>query len=44
VGGKAAESGLFQAGFAGFADLLAASFVFVVGGDVADPGVEPDPL
>ena len=39
---KASESGLLQAGFAGLADLLTASVVLVVGGDVADPGVEPD--
>jgi hypothetical protein len=33
---------LFQAGFAGLADLFAAFFVLVVGGDVADLCVESD--
>jgi hypothetical protein len=44
VPGKPAEPGLFQAGLASLADGLTASFVFVVGGDVADAGVQPDPV
>jgi hypothetical protein len=42
VPGKASEPGLFQPGLAGLADSFAATFVLVVGGDVADPGVQPD--
>ena len=42
VVGKAAQPGLFHAVAAGLADRLAASFVFVVRGDIADPLVEPD--
>jgi hypothetical protein len=42
VPGKAVESGLFEAGLAGLADGLSSSGVFVVGGDVADAGVQPD--
>lgn len=42
VPGKASDAGLFEAGFTGLADGLAASFVFVVGRDVADALVEPD--
>jgi hypothetical protein len=49
VSGKPVESGLFEAGFSGFADRFSASFVFVVGshishclvkshGVVVDPG------
>jgi hypothetical protein len=41
VPGKPVEPGLFQAGLAGFADGLTAPFVFVVGRDVSDAGVEP---
>src|SRR5215210_5090850 len=40
--GKSVESGGFQSGLACFTDGLAAAFVFVVGGDVADAGVQPD--
>jgi hypothetical protein len=36
------STGAVQARSAGLADLRAAAFVFVVGGDVADPGVQPD--
>jgi len=39
VSGKAAQSGLFEAGFAGLADGFASSFVLVVWGDVADAGM-----
>ena len=42
VCGKPAEPGLFEACFAGFADGLAAAVVFVVGGDIADTGVQAD--
>ena len=41
VPGKPVEPGLFQAGLAGFADGLTAPFVFVIGRDVSDAGVEP---
>jgi hypothetical protein len=41
VPGKAAEPGLFEPGLALFADGFTSSFVFVVGGDVADAGVAP---
>jgi hypothetical protein len=44
VPGKPAEPGLFQAGLASLADGLTSSFVFVVGGDVAEAGVRPDPV
>ena len=40
--GKALGAGLFEASLAGLADGFPSSFVFVVGGQVADPGVEPD--
>jgi len=42
VVGKAACSSLVQPLTAGRSDGLAAAGVFVVGGDVADPGVQPD--
>ncbi len=42
VPGKPAVAGLFEAGFAGLADGLTSSVVFVVGGDIADAGVQPD--
>src|SRR5262245_14005969 len=42
VPGKPAESRLFEPGLALFADGFTSSFVFVVRGDVADPGVQPD--
>jgi hypothetical protein len=42
VSGKSVQAGGLQAGFAGFADGLAAALVFIVGGDVADAGVQPD--
>src|SRR5450759_1238983 len=35
------DPGLFKAGLAGFADGLTSPFVFVVGSDVSDAGVEP---
>jgi len=44
VPGKPANPGVFESGLAGLADGFASSFVFVVGGDVADAGVEPDPV
>jgi hypothetical protein len=44
VPGKPAKAGLFESCFAGLADGLASSFVFVVRGDVSDAGVEPDPV
>ena len=40
--GDAPQPGGLESCLACFADLLASSFVFVVGGDVADPGVQPD--
>jgi hypothetical protein len=40
VPGKPVEPGLFEAGLALFADGFASSLVFVVGGDVADAGVQ----
>ena len=42
VPGKSVQAGGFEAGFAGLADGFAAAGVFVVGGDVADTGVQPD--
>ena len=39
--GKPLEPGLFEACLAGFADGFSAAVVFVVGGDVADAGNEP---
>jgi len=44
VPGKPVEPGLFEPGLAGFADGFTSSFVFVVGGDLADAGVQPDPV
>ena len=44
VPGKPVNPGLFESGLAGLADGFTSSFVFVVGGDVADAGVEPDPV
>jgi hypothetical protein len=41
VPGKPAEAGGFEPGLAGLADGFASSFVFVVGGDISDAGVEP---
>jgi len=41
VPGKPAEAGVLEAGLAGLADGLAASFVLVVRGHIADAGVEP---
>jgi hypothetical protein len=40
--GEAPQPGLLASGFACLADRLAAALVLVVGGDVADPGVQPD--
>jgi hypothetical protein len=40
--GDPPQPGLLESGFAGLADLLAAAVVLVVGGDVADAGVQPD--
>ena len=40
VPGKPAVAGLFEPGLSGFADGLTSSFVFVVGGDVSDAGVQ----
>jgi hypothetical protein len=42
VEGKASLSGVFQSCLAGFADRWSAAFVFVVGCDVADAGVQSD--
>jgi hypothetical protein len=42
VPGKPVNPGLFEPGLAGLTDGFVSSFVFVVGGDVADAGVEPD--
>jgi hypothetical protein len=44
VPGKPVNPGLFESGLAGLADGFTSSFVFVVGGDVADAGVEADPV
>ena len=44
AGGKSAEPGRFQPGLAGLADGLTSSFVFVVGADVSDALVKPDPV
>lgn len=41
VPGKPAQSGLFESCLAGPADGLTSSFVFVVGGDVSDPDLQP---
>jgi hypothetical protein len=38
--GEASETGCFEAGLTGFADGRAPTLVLVVGGDVADAGVE----
>lgn len=40
--GDALSAGFGHAVDAGFAEFGSAAFVFVVGGDVADRGVEPD--
>jgi len=40
--GDAPQPGLLEAGFACLADRRAAALVLVVGGDVADAGVQPD--
>lgn len=42
VPGKPALVSVFEPGFAGFADGLSSSLVFVVGGEVADALVESD--
>jgi hypothetical protein len=39
--GETSDAGGFEARLAGFADGGPASFVLVIGGDVADPGMEP---
>src|SRR6266516_1968175 len=44
VPGKPLEAGLLESGLAGLADRRAAAFVLVVGGDVADAGVQPNPV
>ena len=44
VSGKSSEAGLFQAVLTGLPDGLAAALVFVIGGDIADALVEPDPV
>ena len=44
VPGKPVNPGLFESGLAGLADGFASSFVFVVRADIADAGVEPDPV
>src|SRR6266508_1724417 len=44
VPGKPAEAGGFEPGLAGLADGVTSSFVFVVGADVSDALVEPDPV
>jgi hypothetical protein len=41
VPGKPLEAGLLESGLACLADRRAAALVFVVGGHIADPGVEP---
>jgi hypothetical protein len=40
--GKPLESGVFEACLSGLADGFSSSVVFVVGGDVADAGVQPN--
>ena len=40
--GESSQPGLFEACLAGLADGFSAAVVFVVGGDVADAGVQPD--
>ena len=42
VVGEPGLTGLLESCLAGLADVLAATFVFVVGGDVADAGVQAD--
>ncbi len=42
VVGKPAEPGLFESCLSCFADGFSAAFVFVVGGHIADAGVETD--
>ncbi len=42
VEGKPGLAGLLEAGLAGLADRLAASFMLVIRGHVADAGVQPD--
>ncbi|MDT7596952.1 MAG: hypothetical protein QOJ06_2498 [Pseudonocardiales bacterium] len=37
---KPALAGVFESGFAGYADGVSSSLVFVVGGEVADAGVQ----
>src|SRR5512144_2698638 len=44
VPGEPAEPGGFEPGLAGLADGFASPVVFVVGADVADAGMEPDPV
>ena len=44
VPGKPVNPGLLESGLAGLADGFASSFVFVVRADVADAGVEADPV
>ena len=41
VPGKPLEAGLLESGLAGLADRRAAALVLVVGGHIADPGVQP---
>jgi hypothetical protein len=42
--GKPLQAGLLQSGLARLADRRPAALVLVVGGDVADPGVQPHPV
>ncbi|HET9565051.1 MAG TPA: hypothetical protein VFP27_11255 [Mycobacterium sp.] len=42
--GKPAVTGLFEPGLSCFADRITSSFVFVVGTDVSDAGMQPDPV
>lgn len=42
VSGKTYEPGLFEARFTGLADGFSSAFVFVVGGYIADAGMESD--
>jgi hypothetical protein len=42
--GEAAKTGGLEASFAGFADGEATTGVLVVGSDIPDAGVEPDPV
>jgi hypothetical protein len=44
VPGKPLQAGLLQSGLARLADRRTAALVFVVGRDIADPGVQPHPV